>query len=176
MSGYAFFSLFMEYEFETTMTFEDGVHSLEVKAVDTANNAISFKRTIIVDAPGPTVEIDGLPSSKYIKHNKKDPVINITVTDNFDQLRFYQDGSELFYQEFQEPYAMRGIEKEFNNIKLSLKEGLNVFTFEAEDLAGNKTTKTVELYKLKKGEQPPQNHETPDGPAKPGKGNGKKDK
>lgn len=71
---------------------------------------------------------------------------------------------------------MRGIEKEFNKIKLSLKEGLNVFTFEAEDLAGNKTTKTVELYKLKKGEQPPQNYETPDGPAKPGKGNGKKDK
>mgnify|MGYP001161698179 CR=1 FL=1 len=165
-----------QYEFETKMTFEDGVHSLEVKAVDTANNAISFKRTIIVDATGPTVEIDGLPSSKYIKHNKKDPVINITVTDNFDQLRFYQDGSELFYQEFQEPYAMRPIEKEFKKIKLSLKEGLNVFTFEAEDLAGNKTTKTVELYKLKKGEQPPQNNETPDGPAKPGKGNGKKDK
>lgn len=165
-----------QYEFGTKMTFEDGVHSLEVKAVDTANNAISFKRTIIVDATGPTVEIDGLPSSKYIKHNKKDPVIDITVTDNFDQLRFSQDGSELFYQEFQEPYAMRPIEKEFKKIKLSLKEGLNVFTFEAEDLAGNKTTKTVELYKLKKGEQPPQNHETPDGPAKPGKGKGKKDK
>ena len=100
----------------------------------------------------------------------------IQVKDNFDQLRFYQDGSELFCQEFQEPYAMRGIEKEFKKIKLLLKEGLNVFTFEAEDLAGNKTTKTVELYKLKKGEQPPQNHETLDGPAKPGKGEGKKDK
>ncbi|GLB59009.1 S8 family serine peptidase [Cytobacillus sp. NCCP-133] len=163
-----------QYEFETTMTFEDGVHRLEVKAVDHANNATSFKRTIIVDATGPTVEIGGLPSSKYIKHNQKDPVIDITVTDNFDEIRFYQDGSELFYQEFQEPYEMRGIEKEFKKINLALKEGLNVFTFEAEDLAGNKTAKTVELYKLKKGEKPPKNEETPDEPSKPGKG--KKDK
>ncbi len=151
-----------EYEFATTMHFEDGVHTFEVKAVDTADNAISFKRTILVDATGPSVEVDGIPSNKYIKHNKKNPKVDVTVADNFDELRFYLDGSEIFYQEFKEPYAMRSIEKVFENIELELKDGLNVFTFEAVDLAGNKTTKTVELYKLKKGEKAPDKHETPD--------------
>ncbi|AGX06539.1 truncated lactocepin precursor [Bacillus sp. NRRL B-14911] len=151
-----------QYEFSTTMHFEDGVHSFVVKATDTAKNSISFKRTILVDATGPSVEVNGLPSTKYVKHDADNPVVNVKVADNFDELRFYLNGSELFYNEFKEPYAMRSIEKVFENIELELAEGENQFVFEAVDLAGNKTARTIELYKLKEGETPPAKGETPD--------------
>ncbi|SIC38768.1 Uncharacterised protein [Mycobacteroides abscessus subsp. abscessus] len=60
----------------------------------------------------------------YVKHNAKDPVVNVKVTDNFDELRISLNGSELFYNEFKEPYAMRNIEKVLKKVKLELKDGL----------------------------------------------------
>ncbi len=156
-----------QYEFTSTLHFEDGVHSFEVKATDAADNTISFKRTVMVDATAPGVEVTGLPSSMYVKHNAKDPVVNVKVTDNFDELRISLNGSELFYNEFKEPYAMRNIEKVLKKVKLELKDGPNQFIFEAVDLAGNKTAKTIDLYKLQKGEKEPDKGETPDKGAAP---------
>ncbi|OXT16069.1 lactocepin [Bacillus sp. OG2] len=166
-----------QYEFTSSLHFEDGVHSFEVKATDAADNTISFKRTVMVDATAPGVEIIGLPANKNIKHNKPNPVIDVKVTDNFDELRISFNGSELFYNEFKEPYEMRSIEKVLEGIELELKEGANLFVFEAVDLAGNKTAKSIELYKLKKGEKAPDKGEIPDEgkpekpekPEKPGK-------
>jgi lactocepin len=151
-----------QYEFTSALHFEDGVHSFEVKATDAADNTISFKRTVMVDAAAPEVEVTGLPSSMYVKHNAKDPVVNVKVTDNFDELRISLNGSELFYNEFKEPYEMRNIEKILKKVKLELKDGPNQFIFEAVDLAGNKTAKTIDLYKLQKGENKPDKGDTPD--------------
>lgn len=128
---------------------------MDVRAIDYAGNEFSIKRDVFVDSTAPVLEVSGLPKDQYIKHNSKNPVIDIRVIDNFDVIRFYFNGSEEFYQELQAPYAMRGFDKVFSGYTLQLKDGWNIFTFEAEDIAGNKTTETIELYKLKKGEKAP---------------------
>ncbi|MBN6885079.1 lactocepin [Cytobacillus horneckiae] len=166
-----------EYTFDTTLHFEDGVPSFEVKAVDSAGNVSKFKRTIMVDATAPEVEVIGAPASEYIEHGADNPIVDVRVADNFDEIRFYLDGDELFFKEFQAPYEMRSFEHVIEEIELELKEGPNQFTFEATDLAGNKTVRTLDLFKLGEGETAPETGETPDGgkfnpnpvPEKPGK-------
>ncbi|TKC19499.1 S8 family serine peptidase [Robertmurraya kyonggiensis] len=143
------------YEFDSTIKVEDNFHRLTVKAIDNAGNEFSIKRDIIVDATGPVIEVKGVPKDQYIKFNGKNPVVDVKVTDNFDEIRFYLNGNEEFYQQFQEPFAMRSFSKTFEDYVLELEDGWNTFTFEAVDIAGNKTTETIELYKLKKGEKEP---------------------
>ncbi|PLR85080.1 lactocepin [Bacillus canaveralius] len=144
-----------QYDFNTTLNLKDGFQTFEVKAIDNANNTTVFKRSVLVDATAPGVTVKGVPSNRFIKYNERNPKVDVTVKDNFDEIRFSLNGSEIFYQEFKEPYEMRSFEKTFRNIELELVEGENVFEFEAVDLAGNKTVKKVELYKLKKGERAP---------------------
>ncbi|MDQ0269224.1 S8 family serine peptidase [Cytobacillus purgationiresistens] len=161
-----------EYAFDTTLHFEDGVPTFEVVAVDNANNTAKFKRTIMIDTTAPDVEVSGLPASKYVEHNQDNPIVDVKVADNFDEIRLYLDGDEIYYQEFEEPFEMRGFEQVIEDIELELKDGPNQFVFEAVDLAGNKTAKTIELHKLKEGETAPDKKDTPDKgkpvPDKPG--------
>lgn len=151
------------YEFASTIDVEDNFHRLDVRAIDHAGNEFSIKRDIFVDSTAPVLAVKGLPKDQYIKHNAKNPVIDIQVTDNFDEIRFYYNGSEEFFQELKAPYVMRSFNKVFSDYTLDLQDGWNSFTFEVEDLAGNKTIETIELYKLKKGEKAPKKE-------KPGKG------
>lgn len=143
------------YEFDAMIRVEDNFHRLGVRAIDYAGNEFSIKRDVFVDSTAPVLEVSGLPKEQYIKHNGKDPVVNVRVQDNFDEIRFYFNGNEEFYQEMKAPYEMRSFDKVFSEYTLQLKDGWNTFTFEVEDLARNKTTETIELYKLKKGEKAP---------------------
>lgn len=148
------------YTFETDITIEDGVQSLVVAATDTSGNTIDFRRNFFVDATAPDITINGLPSKYYVEHGTDDPVIDVTVKDNFDQIRFYIDGDERFAQGISEPYKMEGFEKTFSDIELSLVEGRNEFTVEVEDFGGNKTVKTISIYLLAEGETPPAQGDT----------------
>ncbi|MDQ0268783.1 hypothetical protein J2S17_000652 [Cytobacillus purgationiresistens] len=130
--------------------------------MDNANNTAKFKRTIMIDTTAPDVEVSGLPASKYVEHNQDNPIVDVKVADNFDEIRLYLDGDEIYYQEFEEPFEMRGFEQVIEDIELELKDGPNQFVFEAVDLAGNKTAKTIELHKLKEGETAPDKKDAPD--------------
>ncbi len=136
-----------QYEFSTTLTLADGVHSFEVKAVDNADNAIAFKRSVIVDSTVPVLSITGLPKKNTVGATDPNPKVDVKVTDNFDEIRLYLNGNEIFYQPFKEPYAMRAFSKVIEDVELPLVTGKNDFTFEVTDLAGNKTTKTITITK-----------------------------
>lgn len=158
------------YVFDASIQVEDNFHRLDVKAIDFAGNMFSIKRDVFVDSTAPILEVKGIPKDQYVKHNAANPVVDVQVKDNFDEIRFYFNGSEEFYQEFKSPYAMRSFEKVFTGYTLELVEGWNTFTFEVEDLAGNKTVETIELYKLKKGEKEPGKGNPGNGNGNPGKG------
>ena len=135
-------------EFSTTLTFEnDGVHKFKIGGTDIVGNDISFERTIFIDSEAPTLTINGLPSKKTLAADAENPKVSVTIEDNFDEIRFSLDGSELFYNEYVEPYVLRGFEQTFEDIELVLEDGENTFVFEVTDLAGNKTTKEVTLTK-----------------------------
>ncbi|WOD63455.1 S8 family serine peptidase [Niallia taxi] len=141
------------YEFNSTMSFKSGVHSFEVKAIDAADNTAVFKRTIMVDNEKASLQLSGLPLNRIVKANTKNVSVDVTVRDNFDELKLTLNGSQLYAQKFKEPYAMRSLQKKLKKVKLELEPGLNEFTFEATDLGGNKTAKTVYFYKLEKTEK-----------------------
>lgn len=141
------------YEFNTSISFDSGIHNLEVKAVDQVDNIAVFQRMIVVDANAPSLELSGLSKDRIISYKGKNPTVNVTVKDNFDEIKLALNGSQVFYQSFKEPYEMRSLEKTIKKVSLELDPGLNEFVFEAVDLAGNKTEKTVYYYKLDKNEK-----------------------
>ncbi|KAB2332643.1 S8 family serine peptidase [Bacillus mesophilum] len=140
------------HEFSTTISYEaDGVKKFDVKTVDNRDNEIAFQRTVFVDSTAPTIDVKGAPAS-----TGKDSVeVSLEVADNFDEIRVYNNGSEIFTNEFLEPYEMRGYKKTIEDVELALKDGKNTFVFEVTDLAGHKASKTVTIEKLE--ETPPGN-------------------
>jgi lactocepin len=133
------------YEFETKLSFDsDGVKKVDVSVVDGNGNKIEFQRRFFVDSSAPTLEVSNVPSSVGSSTDSID--VTVKVKDNFDEIRLYQDGSEVFYNEMVEPYEMTGYEKSVP-LKLDLVEGDNKFTFKATDLAGHEVTKEIKIKK-----------------------------
>lgn len=126
---------------------------MEIKATDNADNTAVFKRSFIVDAEAPSISFNGLSGNRIVNSNGKNPTVHVTVKDNFDEIQLALNGSELYYQTFKQPYAMRSLEKTVKKVELDLEPGLNEFEFTATDLAGHLTTKTVYFYKMSKEEK-----------------------
>ncbi|MEP9405011.1 S8 family serine peptidase [Peribacillus frigoritolerans] len=137
-----------KYEFSYEKNFEDGVQSFTVKATDKWDNTVSFKRTIMVDATKPGLKVKGVPETVGFKG--KNPKVDVTVEDNFDEIRLYLNGSEIFYHEFKEPYKMRSYKKKIEDLELPLKTGNNKIEFKVTDLAGNEMKKSFNINKAKK--------------------------
>lgn len=134
------------YEFDTTIKFEsDGVQKFDIEAVDGNGNKTSFTRTIFVDSTAPTLAVKGAPANVGL--SEKNPKVSLEVKDNFDGIRVRVNGDEVFYNEFKEPFAMRGFDKTLQDIELNLKNGENTFVIEVEDLGGNKVIKEVKITK-----------------------------
>lgn len=135
------------YEFHTTLEFEtDGVHRFDIAGVDGNGTEISFSRTVFVDTTVPTLNVTGAPSS--VGKGDPNPKVSVEVKDNFDEIRLKVNGSEVFYNEFKEPFDMRAFEKTIKDIELKLKDGVNKFVFEVTDLAGHKATQEIQITKL----------------------------
>lgn len=134
------------YEFSTKVTVAaDGVHKIEIKGTDVAGNEIAYLvRDMIVDTTAPQISVD-VPT--MVKEDVSSVELKATISDNFDMLRYYVDGSEEFYKEFPaEQYQMRNYSQVVPT-KLNLELGNNTFTLELVDIAGNKTTKEVNIFR-----------------------------
>ncbi|WP_144551888.1 S8 family serine peptidase [Bacillus sp. X1(2014)] len=133
------------YEFSTTVKVaKDGVHKIQISGTDVAGNVISYQvRDLIVDTTAPRISVS-VPTRVKPDVNSVD--LNATISDNFDKIRYFVDGSEEFFKDFAEPYQMRNISQNVTT-KLDLAPGKNTFTLELVDIAGNKTTKEVNVFK-----------------------------
>ncbi|MCT4782662.1 MULTISPECIES: S8 family serine peptidase [Exiguobacterium] len=132
------------YDFNTTRTFADGVHKLRFVAEDAAGNVANFQRTIFVDATPATISFGKLP--KAINKNQQSVRLDVTVKDNFDEVKLLVNGDLKFSQTLKAPYEMRPFSRT-ETITLPVVSGKNTFTFEAVDLAGNVTKETITLTK-----------------------------
>jgi lactocepin len=137
------------YDFSANLAFDtDGVKKFDVTAVDGKDNEISFQRTLFVDSTAPTLKVKGAPGA--VAPSVEKVSVSLDVADNFDEIRVYVNGNEVFFNEFLEPYAMRNFKKTID-VDLDLKDGDNNFVFEVTDLAGNKATEKVTIKKLVEG-------------------------
>lgn len=128
--------------FTHIVTLEDGVHDIKVEATDKKGNSIQIARKIFVDTVAPTLSF----ADYKVETKESKTEVTFTVEDNFDEIRLYQDGDEIFFKNLTEPYDMYGFSKDFT-VELELEDGENEFTFEVKDLLGHITSKTIKITK-----------------------------
>lgn len=132
--------------FSHTLTLADGVQVVNVEAIDEFGNTMAISRRIFVDTTKPTIEAVKSSLPKTVKSNAANPVIKVKVGDNFDEVRVYLNGSEVFYKPISEPYAMLGYEQ-IVEIELPLVSGKNSFELKVVDLVGHEATQKFSVSK-----------------------------
>ena len=123
--------------FEITVPLEEGSNEIIIKATDEAGNTTTEKVAVEyepVDTTAPTLTVNKLPSST----TNASIVVSGTVSDDKGI-----DGVTL---------TVRGVEVSINadgtwRVLLPLKYGNNTFEVVAVDGAGNKTSKTVSIFR-----------------------------
>ncbi|MBS4200659.1 S8 family serine peptidase [Bacillus sp. FJAT-49732] len=135
-----------QYDFAITIKYKkDGYYTAKIKAVDNAGNETDIARRFFVDTTKPKLKVKA-------KNNVEEDTITVSadITDNFDAIRLYVDGNEVFKNELSEPYSMNEFKKTIDGIELELIDGDNTFIFKAVDLGGNVTEEKVTIKKKSK--------------------------
>ncbi|WP_369902117.1 S8 family serine peptidase [Bacillus manliponensis] len=140
-------SALKRYDFNSQLTFsEDGVHDVFIEGEDVVGNKIELRREIYIDTQRAKLEITGLPDNNFVAKDGANPEVTISISDNFDAFRLTVNGSEEANRGFEQPYQQRPLNYE-HKMTLKLVEGKNDFEFLVEDLSGNRTWKTVSIFK-----------------------------
>ncbi|WP_269411648.1 S8 family serine peptidase [Lentibacillus daqui] len=133
------------YDFSITVKHDkDGYFFKSIKAVDNAGNEAEIGRRYFVDTQKAKLDVkaDQKTDADKIK-------VDATVTDNFDDIRLYVNGNEVYKHDLSEPYGMNGFDKTIKDIALNLEDGKNEFEFKVVDLGGHVTKKTIVIEKEK---------------------------
>lgn len=138
--------------FYTEITFEeDGVHDIQIKATAENGKSLEIARKVIVDTTSPVVEVlSDVPN--IVGVSEDNPLVDVKVSDNFDEIRLRVNGNEVYANAFEEPFEMRNLETTVEDVELQLEEGLNTIVLEVTDLAGNTGEEVLSIYKNKEGE------------------------
>ncbi|WP_188455517.1 S8 family serine peptidase [Virgibacillus oceani] len=131
------------YDFSVTVSHKDDGYVLhKIKAVDNAGNEAEIGRRFFIDTEkaGLKVKVDKKTDADVVQ-------ASALITDNFDEIRMYVNGNEIYKHELSEPYGMNGFEHTVEAIELELEDGKNEFEFKVVDLGGHTTTKTIEIEK-----------------------------
>ncbi|MCR2821410.1 Fn3-like domain-containing protein [Lederbergia panacisoli] len=129
-----------QYEFSHKVKYKkDGYYTAKIKAVDNVGNETEIARRFFVDTSKPKVKVNA-------KNNVDTDTVIATaeIQDNFDEIRVYVNGNEVFKNELSEPYSMKEF-KQTLDVELELQEGNNTFIFEVVDLGGHVTKETVKI-------------------------------
>lgn len=132
-----------QYDFSVKITEDnDGYIFHHIKAVDNAGNEAEIGRRYFVDTEKAKLKV---------KANKKTDADTIkvaaTVKDNFDDIKLYVNGNEIYKHDLSEPYGMNGFDKTIDDIELDLQDGENEFEFKVVDLGGHVTKQNIVIEK-----------------------------
>lgn len=115
----------------------DGYFTHHIKAVDNAGNEAEIGRRYFVDSEKATLDV------KADTKTDADTIgVEAAITDNFDEIKLYVNGSEVYKNELAEPYGMNGFDVT-KDLDLDLKLGNNDFELKVVDLGGHETTKKI---------------------------------
>jgi lactocepin len=131
-------------KFSHKLKFSDGVQNINIEAIDEHGNKMDIRRKVIVDTTKPTVEALSVPTSVAIA--APNPTIKVKVGDNYDEIRLYLNGSEVFAKPISEPYAMLGYSKTVD-VVLPLVNGKNDFELKVVDLVGHEAKQNITVLK-----------------------------
>lgn len=144
-----------QYDFKATVDMKaDGYHFVKIKAVDNKGKEAEIGRYFFVDTTPPEINVTGAPET--VGSDVQSVQVSVEVKDNFDELRLFLNGSEIFRKDLGEPYGMNAFSKTLDHVALNLKDGENRFVFKAVDLGGHETEKTVVINRTSgSGGEPP---------------------
>src|SRR5699024_3200253 len=95
------------YDFTYTLEHEeDGYYFHHIKAVDNAGNEAEIGRRYFVDSEKATIEVETEEKTKEDTLN-----LDVNVEDNFDEIKFYVNGNEVYKNELSSPYGMHGFDE-----------------------------------------------------------------
>ncbi|WP_432662861.1 S8 family serine peptidase [Wukongibacter baidiensis] len=153
-----------KFEFEVTLTYDDGFHSIDIEAEDETGNDINFEHEVIVDLTAPTIEMEEWPEERIVDHDVKTVEVAAEIEENFGELRVKISGDEVFYKEGEWEYKdeLGPVSYSMESQEVELDYGENIITIEAYDKAGNETIKEYKVYRKKKGEEDPELDESSD--------------
>lgn len=135
------------WDFEAVLNLEDGYHSINIEAKDSAGNEIAFAHKIFVDTNAPVIVLN-----EKIPDDTREEIITIKalITDNLPSLRVRVNGNMItniapdwsYFNDL--PSASYEL-----NYELKLEDGKNIIIIEAEDDAGNITVKKYQINRIK---------------------------
>lgn len=136
------------YDFEKRLKIKkDGVHDIRVIAENNQGEKSDILRKVIVDTRAPDLQIR---SKKYTVDQEISRMkVPMTVKDNFDAIRVYVNGEEVYKHDYT-AYQMKPFHKKINDIEVNLEDGHNHFEFKVVDLGGNETIKNINIYRSNK--------------------------
>ncbi|PJK16902.1 lactocepin [Chryseomicrobium excrementi] len=123
-----------------TLTLADGVHKVKVAATDEHGNVFDIQRQVGVDTTAPTLDVSDVPEEAPL--DATSVTADLVVGDNFDEVRVYVNGDEVFFNELSEPYELKDY-SETVEVELPVEDGINEFEVKVVDVVGNATTETV---------------------------------
>ncbi|MDY0394166.1 S8 family serine peptidase [Virgibacillus halophilus] len=129
------------YNFSLTVKYKDGYHTAKIQAADTAGNKTDIARKFFVDTKQAKLNV------KAAEKVKTDTVkVSAKIKDNFDDIKLYVNGNEVYKHELSEPYDMVKFNEKVD-VNLDLKDGKNEFEFKVVDLGGHETIQHVVIEK-----------------------------
>jgi lactocepin len=136
------------YEFSYERELEDGVYDFSYVAIDDQGRDYSFSRKFRVDTTPGEISFDA-PSE--VANEEDSLALDVTLTDNFDQLRLLVDDSEVYSQAVSSNTVMVPGSHELT-LDFDLEVGENTFVIELHDIGGNVTEEVLTVNRLKEGE------------------------
>ena len=132
------------YDYEALLEYEDGHYSVKIRATDVNGNTAQVAVPIFVDTTAPKLTVEGL---EEVGPNLDKVTVTVTVEDNFDDIRLYLNGSEIYAYDLTSPYGMKGF-KHSEEVTLNLTGNESTFEFKAVDLAGHETVVEYTVVKV----------------------------
>ncbi|MBO1264065.1 S8 family serine peptidase [Proteiniclasticum sp. SCR006] len=131
--------------FTHTLTLEDGYHSIDVDAGDKAGNSLAFAHKIFVDSEKPVIDVSALPETT----DQETITLKALITDNLPSLeiRLNSDMITKIAPDWSYFDTLEPASYDLNE-EMPLEPGINTFTIEALDDAGNKTVETVTIERV----------------------------
>ncbi len=132
-----------KWDFAVELKLEEGYNAIQFAAKDLAGNHIDFTHKIFSDTKGPVINLDAV--SKTV--NSDTVTLSGKITDNLPGLRVRVNGNMLAnlngdWEEYPDRIAPVEYELDYT---VKLEKGKNTIIIEAEDDAGNVTTKKIDV-------------------------------
>ncbi|WP_069650533.1 S8 family serine peptidase [Caloranaerobacter ferrireducens] len=146
-----------DYDFETVLVLQDGMHEIDIEAKDAAGNYINFEHKIFVDTTAPVINVTEEPTDRIVDYTVESINISADITENLPDLLVKVNGNVVknISQDWSYFKDLEPAHYTIENYEIKLEYGDNIISIEAEDAAGNTTYKEYKVYRKQEGEEDP---------------------